>query len=246
MQTRLILPLGGFLFDGWLSKDRRVFGVACEGLVVIGLYSSTADVARPSALREASLKDQPPSSLDCSSCWCCSLFRPALRKDVCRVERPFARTLNGIHCAAPNRSGRPPARVGSDTGRAGDASPSRVRRTWVAPSGLLLLAEQAYAPRPSPTATTVFVYRVFRQRFAHLHSSERKTSFSGLWRDTAGGSCVGDPVLPRPLPYFIQLFLLRLKRCAHDPSRRGDSSCLRRPFDALGCYITTDVAGMSN
>ncbi len=41
------------------------------------------------------------------------------------------------------------------------------------------------------------------QRCAHLHSSERKTSFSGLWRNTAGGSCVGDPVLCRPLPYFI-------------------------------------------
>ncbi len=72
----------------------------------------------------------------------------------------------------------------------------------MAPSGLLSLAEQAYAPRPSPTATTVFVTGLW-QRFARLRSSERKTSFSGLWRDTAGGSCVGDPVLPRPLPYFI-------------------------------------------
>ena len=27
-------PFGGFLFDGWGSKDRRVFGVACEKLVV--------------------------------------------------------------------------------------------------------------------------------------------------------------------------------------------------------------------
>ncbi len=41
------------------------------------------------------MKDVPPSSLDCSSRWCCSLFRPAKRKDVCRIERPFARTLNG-------------------------------------------------------------------------------------------------------------------------------------------------------
>ena len=40
------------------------------------------------------------------------------------------------------------------------------------------------------------------------------------------------PLLPRPLPYFIQLFLLRLKRLCTRPSRRGDSSCLRRPFDA--------------
>ncbi len=88
-------PFGGIFVRRGVVEGSPRLGVACERLVVIGLYSSTADVARPSALREASLKDQPPSSLDCSSCWCCSLFRPALRKDVCRVDRPFARTLNG-------------------------------------------------------------------------------------------------------------------------------------------------------
>ncbi len=51
------------------------------------------------------------------------------------------------------------------------------------------------SPHPSPTATTVFVTGLW-QRFARLHSSERKTSFSGLWRDIAGGSYVGDPCYP--------------------------------------------------
>ena len=46
-------PFGGFLFDGWLSKDRRVFWDRCERFLYVRQYSSTADVARPSALREA-------------------------------------------------------------------------------------------------------------------------------------------------------------------------------------------------
>ena len=33
--TRLILPLGEFSFDGWLSKDRRVFGIACERFLYV-------------------------------------------------------------------------------------------------------------------------------------------------------------------------------------------------------------------
>ncbi len=64
-----------------------------------------------------------------------------------------------------------------------------------------------YPPHPSATATTVFV-----TGFSAAFRPSSQTSFSGLWRDTAGGSCVGDPVLPRSPPHFIQLFLLRLKR----------------------------------
>ena len=83
--------------------------------------------------------------------------------------------------------------------------------TWVRgpyglgiPSGLLWFRRsQHYLSASEPYSYNGLRNRVFRQRFARLHSSERKTSFSGLWRDTAGGSYVGDPVLPRPLPYFI-------------------------------------------
>ena len=96
--------------------------------------------------------------------------------------------------------------------------------TWVwgpyglgCPSGLLLLAESAIPSASEPYSDNDLRNRVFRQRFAHLHSSERKTSFSGLWRDIAGGSYVGDPCYPARLPYFIQLFLLRLKRFARNP-----------------------------
>ena len=63
----------------------RLVGVFCPAL-------PTSPDRRPSGKR---LKDAPPLSLDCSSRWCCSLFRPAKRKDVCRIGRPFARTLNG-------------------------------------------------------------------------------------------------------------------------------------------------------
>ena len=72
-------------------------------------------------------------------------------------------------------------------------------------------------PHPSATATTAFVTGLLA---AFRPSSQ--TSFSCLWRDTAGGSCVGDPVLPRSLPYFIiQLFLLRLRKvCARPLSTR--------------------------
>ena len=79
--------------------------------------------------------------------------------------------------------------------------------------------------------------RVFRQRFAHLHSSERKTSFSGLWRDIAGGSYVGDPCYPARCRTSFNCSCYVLKGCAHNPCRRGDSSCSRRPFDASWLLI---------
>ena len=52
--TRLILPLGEDSVQ-WIcfSNHRRVGWVACDSWFEFHLVSSTADVARPSALREA-------------------------------------------------------------------------------------------------------------------------------------------------------------------------------------------------
>ena len=158
----------------------------------------TSPDRRPSG--EHGVKDLPPSSLDCSSRWCCSLFRPTIRKDVCRIERPFARTLNVT-------SPQPPPEGGEGRGT----------------SGLLLLAEPAYAPRPSPTATTDFVTG-FRPRCVCL---------SRLSTGTVGGSvCCRLRVVPPAacLPLFSCLLLRPLKGCA-DLSRRGDVSFSVRRSD---------------
>ena len=40
---------------------------------------------------------------------------------------------------------------------------------------------------------------------------------------------------PAAVLHYSVVNKLRLKRCAHDLFRRGDSSCQGRPFDALGC-----------
>ncbi len=84
------------------SKHRRVFGVACDIWVVCSLLvrhrRRRQTVGPPGGVS----KDPPPSSLDCPSRWCRSLFHPAKRKDVCRVEGPFARILNGAPCASPS------------------------------------------------------------------------------------------------------------------------------------------------
>ncbi len=166
----------------------------------------TSPDRRPSGKR---LKDAPPSSLDCSSRWCCSLFRPAKRKDVCRIERPFARTLNGqtppryspLDSGSPRNNlglARSPFVLRTFPPRAGETR--RLSEGGRPPSGLLSLAEPAYAPRPSPAATTVLMTG-FRQRFVRPYRR-----LSRLVAGTAGGSCVGDPVSSRSLPvYLIQL-----------------------------------------
>ena len=56
-----------------------------------------------------------------------------------------------------------------------------------------------------PSASERYSYNRLRNRFVAAFRPSSQTSFSGLWQDTAGESCVGDPVLPRSLPYFIQL-----------------------------------------
>ena len=72
-----------------------------------------------------------------------------------------------------------------------------------------------------PSASERYSYNRLRNRFVAAFRPSSQTSFRSLWRDTAGGSCVGDPVLPRSLPYFIQLFLLRLRKvCAQPVSTR--------------------------
>ena len=106
VQTRLILPLGGFLFDGGLSKDRRVSGgrvrkvLVCSSIVQHRRRRQT--VGPPGSVSERSA---PVIARFVPSCWCCSLFRPAKRKDVCRIDRPFARTLNGHPLARGHDSG---------------------------------------------------------------------------------------------------------------------------------------------
>ena len=73
-----------------------------------------------------------------------------------------------------------------------------------------------------PSASEHYSYNRLRNRVV---AAFRLSSFRSLRRDTAGGSCVGDPVLPRSLPYFIQLFFCCVfERFARNPSRRGDSS----------------------
>ena len=62
--------------------------------------------------------------------------------------------------------------------------------------------------------------RVGWQRCARLHSSERKTSFSGLWRDIAGGSCVGDPCYPARCRTSFNCACYVLKGCARPFSTR--------------------------
>ncbi len=172
------------------------------------------------------LKDPPPSSLDCPSRWCRSLFHPAKRKDVCRVERPFARILNGAPCASPSSSSPLPSRrwrIGSRPHRMCEGHGGTLS-VWLACD----CRSPQYPPHPSATATTVFV-----TGFSAAFRPSFQTSFSGLWRDTAGGSCVGDPVLPRSPPCFIQLFLLRLKRLH---ALRLDAAILR-----FRCAVPTMV-----
>ena len=61
------------------------------------------------------------------------------------------------------------------------------------------------------------------QRSSQPDLWERCARLSGLVAGTAGGRRQ-RPVHSRPLPYFIQLFLLRLKRVAHT---RLDAAILR-------------------
>ena len=172
---------------------------------------------------------------------------------MCRIERPFARTLNGQIPPrySPLDSGSPrnnlglarspfvlrtfPPRAGATRRLSGGGRP---------PSGLLSLAEPAYAPRPSPAATTVLMTG-FRQRFARP-----LRRLSRLVAGTAGGSCVGDPVSSRSLPVYLYsvVFLQRLRKVA---LTFRDAAILRFPCSApnalgsaLVVYITTYVAGI--
>ncbi len=220
--------------------------------------SSTADVARPSALREAScersapviarlffslvLQPLPPGEAERRV-----PDRETVRPNLERTDSPALLPLDSVSmrnnlglARSPfvpriGVRGRPrafPARAGETEGPQGGGRP---------PSGLLSLAEPAYAPRPSPAATTVLMTG-FRQRFVRP-----LRRLSRLVAGTAGGSCVGDPVLPRSLPvYLIQLsfFCLASEGCACPG--RGDSSFFRTPFQrpfgsALVVYITTYV-----
>ena len=121
----------------------------------------------------------------------CSSRVPLLRVPTCAVLT-LVRRLRG---------GCPPHPLdsrlrGNDVG----LGPLRLGMTvWLA---MVSSESSNTSPHPSPTATTVFVTGLW-QRCARLLHRNRKTSFSGLWRNTAGGSYVGDPVLCRPLPYFI-------------------------------------------
>ena len=65
--------------EEFFSNHRRVdWGLSGRKLVGASFNSSSAsDVARPSALRDGDLGFCRPSSLDCFSSWCCSLFRSA-------------------------------------------------------------------------------------------------------------------------------------------------------------------------
>ena len=75
------------------------------------------------------------------------------------------------------------------------------------PSGLLSLAEPAYAPHPSTTATTVFVTG-FRQRFVPSY----QTSFRTCGGHRRWEPCVGGSVWSRSLPVYLYsvVFLQRL------------------------------------
>ncbi len=148
---------------------------------------------------------------------------------MCRIGRPFARTLNG---QTPPRYS--PLDSGSPRNNLGLARSPFVLRTFPPragatgrlsgggrpPSGLLSLAEPAYAPRPSPAATTVLITG-FWQRFARPFRR-----LSRLVAGTAGGPCVGDPVWSRSLPVYLYsvVFVQRLRKVELDLSRRGDSS----------------------
>ena len=111
------------------------------------------------------------------------------------------------------------------------------------PSGLLSLAEPAYAPRPSPAATTVLMTG-FRQRFVRP-----LRRLSRLVAGTAGGPCVGDPVSSRSLPvYLIQLsFSASRPKVARAPGAAMFRFSCADPMavgSALVVYITTYVAGI--
>ena len=90
--------------------------------------------------------------------------------------------------------------------------------------------------------------RVFRQRFAHLHSSERKTSFSGCGGTPPAGRVLATPCYPARCLTSFNCACYVLKGCAH-PSRRGDSSKRSgrpSPRGAPNYCYTTDVVRMSN
>ena len=155
----------------------------------------------------------------------CSSRVPPLRVPACAVLTLVRRSRGGC---PPHPDPLPRRGEGNGLG------PLRLGNDRLACYGFV--GASITSPHPSPTATTVFVTGCFDSVSPVFHSSERKTSFSGLWRDIAGGSCVGDPVLPRPLPYFIQLFLLRLKRLCAQP--RVDAAILRvrgARLTPLGC-----------
>ena len=222
----------------WWSKHRRVWvsrgrQLACLPRLagVSGPAPPTSPDRRPSG--KHGVKDLPPSSLDCSSRWCCSLPRPTMRKDVCRIERPFARTLNGQappRCS-PLDSGfiqnnlglaRSPFVLRTFPPRAGATrrlSRRRASAVWLAFVG----GVRSTLRIRDATATTLFVTG-FRPRFARL---------PGLSAGTVGGTvCWPLRVAPPAarLPLFSCLLLRPLRGCA-DLSRRGDSSFSGRCSD---------------
>ena len=183
-------------------KHRRVVSIACGKY----FWSNTADVARPSALREAS----------------CERCAPVIaRLFLSLVLQPLPpgdaeRRVPDRETVRPNleRTDSPallPSGFRFSPEQPGFGAFPLISRGGRPPSGLLSLAEPAYAPRPSPAATTVLITG-FRQRSARLFRR-----LSRLVAGTAGGPCVGDPVLPRSLPYSIQFFCSVFER-------------LRRPF----------------
>ncbi len=181
--------------------------------------SSTADVARPSALREASCERCAPVIARLFLSLALQPLPPGEAERRVPDKRPFARTLNGQTPPrySPLDSGSPRNNLGLARSPLGP----RVRGNDIG-EGVRRLAcfrwrSQQYAPRPSPTATTVFVTG-FRQRFARPYRR-----LSRLVAGTAGGSCVGDPVSSRSLPvYPIQLsfFLPRVRRLRDPRARR--------------------------
>ena len=150
---------------------------------------------------------------------------------MCRVDGPFARTLNGAspcerscvrNLLLSRRVSPPPRRVPDLRGRVelwfGGLSPSpaptkgrlntvcRCPTAWMHAS-VWLACFRAESRHTDLRVRALQLQRLrnrgffggiapFRPLSPFLKEGDcRKTSFSGLWRDTAGGSCVGDPVL---------------------------------------------------
>ena len=114
----------------------------------------TSPDRRPSG--ERGVKELPTSSLDCSSRWCCSLPRPTMRVDMCRIEDlrsdlertgspryslwiPVLYGTTWVLARSPFVLRTFPPRAGETEGFQGGGRP---------PSGSLSLAESAYPPHP--------------------------------------------------------------------------------------------------